>query len=90
MILVHKRVDNAMNENKGYVLVTGGAGFIGSHLVGKLSSLGYQVRVIDNLYTGKLSNLGSDLLNSGSVDFIEGDIRKTTTSSRNVVQKLRR
>ena len=77
MILVHKRVDNAMNENKGYVLVTGGAGFIGSHLVGKLSSLGYQVRVIDNLYTGKLSNLGSDLLNSGSVDFIEGDIRDT-------------
>ena len=77
MILARERFDNAMNENNGYVLVTGGAGFIGSHLVGKLSSLGYQVRVIDNLYTGKLSNLGSDLLNSGSVDFIEGDIRDT-------------
>ena len=66
-----------MNENNGYVLVTGGAGFIGSHLVGKLSSLGFRVRVIDNLYSGKLSNLGSDLLNSQSVEFIEGDIRDT-------------
>ncbi len=39
------------------VLVTGGAGFIGSHIVEKLVELGAKVRVIDNLSTGKLENL---------------------------------
>jgi UDP-glucose 4-epimerase len=38
-------------------LVTGGAGFIGSHLVDRLLALGYRVIVIDNLSTGKLKNL---------------------------------
>ena len=38
-------------------LVTGGAGFIGSHLVDRLLSLGHAVIVVDNLSTGKLSNL---------------------------------
>ena len=38
-------------------LVTGGAGFIGSHLVDRLLSLGYRVVVIDNLSAGKLKNL---------------------------------
>ena len=39
------------------VLVTGGAGFIGSHMVDLLLSKNYFVRVIDNLVTGKHSNL---------------------------------
>ena len=39
------------------VLVTGGYGFIGSHLVERLVSEGYQVRVADNLSTGKIENL---------------------------------
>ncbi|MCC6639239.1 NAD-dependent epimerase/dehydratase family protein, partial [Candidatus Falkowbacteria bacterium] len=39
------------------VLVTGGAGFIGSHLVDRLVELGHQVVVVDNLSTGRLSNL---------------------------------
>ena len=38
-------------------LVTGGAGFIGSHLVSKLVSLGHHVRVLDNLSTGRRENL---------------------------------
>jgi UDP-glucose 4-epimerase len=38
-------------------LVTGGAGFIGSHLTERLLSLGYSVRVVDNLSTGQLNNL---------------------------------
>jgi UDP-glucose 4-epimerase len=38
-------------------LITGGAGFIGSHLVHKLVSLGHGVRVLDNLSTGRLQNL---------------------------------
>ncbi len=52
------------------VLVTGGAGFIGSHLVHGLLERGGQVRVLDNLSTGLKANLsGLD------IDFIEGDIR---------------
>ncbi len=39
------------------VLVTGGAGFIGSHIVERLVSLGYDVDVLDNLHTGNISNL---------------------------------
>jgi UDP-glucose 4-epimerase len=56
------------------ILVTGGAGFIGSHVVAKLAEQGYSVRVLDNLSTGKLSNI-DNLLQDGSVDFIQGDIR---------------
>ncbi|AFY42354.1 NAD-dependent epimerase/dehydratase family protein [Nostoc sp. PCC 7107] len=43
--------------NRQVVLVTGGCGFIGSHLVEELVNRGYYVRVLDNLYTGKLENL---------------------------------
>jgi UDP-glucose 4-epimerase len=57
------------------VLVTGGAGFIGSHLVGKLFEKGYHVKVLDNLSTGKLSNFSSKTLSNGAVDFVKGDIR---------------
>ena len=44
------------------VLVSGGAGFIGSHLVDLLIETGYEVIVIDNLSNGRLSNI-SHLLN---------------------------
>jgi len=62
-----------MHKNTN-ILVTGGAGFIGSHLVAKLAEQRYSVRVLDNLSTGKLSNI-ENLLQNGSVDFIKGDIR---------------
>lgn len=52
------------------VLVTGGAGFIGSHLVDKLLSMGAYVRVIDNLTTGSLLNVDTK-----RVEFIRGDVR---------------
>lgn len=53
-------------------LVTGGAGFIGSHLVEALVSEGYDVRVVDDLSTGRKSNLGAVL---DRIEFIKGDIR---------------
>ncbi len=53
-----------------YFLVTGGAGFIGSHLVEHLLSLGHHVTVIDNLSTGKRSNL----IDHPRLTFLEQDI----------------
>ena len=52
-------------------LVTGGAGFIGSHIVRRLLADGGRVRVIDNLATGKRERL-RDL--EGAIEFIEGDL----------------
>lgn len=53
-------------------LVTGGAGFIGSHIVEALLRQGHYVRVLDNFSSGKKENL-SDALNK--IDLIKGDIR---------------
>ena len=53
-------------------LVTGGAGFIGSHLVEALVRRGDRVRVLDNLSSGNLKNLGSV---RGRFEFLKGDVR---------------
>jgi UDP-glucose 4-epimerase len=55
------------------VLVTGGAGFIGSNLVDKLVSLGAKVTVIENFATGAMQNLSTSLAN---IKLIIGDIQK--------------
>jgi len=54
--------------------VTGGAGFIGSHLVDRLLQEGYQVTAYDNLVEGTLENL-SHLKNNPDFKFIKGDMR---------------
>ena len=61
--------------DKKKVLVTGGAGFIGSHLCKKLIDLGRSVVCIDNLFTGNLINL-KEILKSDHFEFIEHDIVK--------------
>ncbi len=66
------------NVNGSRILVTGGAGFIGSHLTDKLLSLGHKVTVIDNLRNGKRENLEEACLNAG-FSFIEGDILDQAT-----------
>ncbi len=61
------------------VLVTGGAGFIGSHLATRLVELGHKVRVIDNLSTGhrkNLSHLGS------KVELLEADLRDSAACAK--------
>jgi UDP-N-acetylglucosamine/UDP-N-acetylgalactosamine 4-epimerase len=73
--------ENAMSANKSgkKIMVTGGAGFIGSHIVEDLLDLGYEITVFDNFETGKRENL--EQLGAGkwrpNQDFkvVEGDIR---------------
>ncbi len=67
------------------ILVSGGAGFIGNHLVATLAERGYHIKIIDNLSTGKLSNISAELLHNGSVDFVEGDIRNAELVSKCLV-----
>lgn len=60
-------------------LVTGGAGFIGSHIVHRLLEKGRPVRVLDDLSTGKHENLREV---AARIDFVEGDIRDVPTVER--------
>jgi nucleoside-diphosphate-sugar epimerase len=69
-----------MTKPIAQALVTGGAGFIGSHLVDALLRQGTRVTVIDNLTTGKMENLREAW---ADVDFHEGDIR-----DRGLLRKL--
>ena len=65
-------------------LVTGGAGFIGSHLAERLLRDGHKVRVLDNLSTGRKANLDAirDAGSKGSFEWLEGDIRSLDTCRR--------
>lgn len=60
-------------EKDAVFLVTGGAGFIGSNLCEAILKLGYQVKCLDNLSTGKRENVDLFIKNP-CYQFIEGDI----------------
>jgi UDP-glucose 4-epimerase len=68
------------------LLVTGGAGFIGSHLVDRLIEDGHYVCVLDNFSTGKMKNL-SGVLASKKLRIVRADIRRIPSS---LVRTLRR
>ncbi len=64
-----------------FALVTGGAGFIGSHLTGQLLAEGWQVRVLDNFSTGNMGNLMGSL---NQIDLVRGDIRDSAIVEESV------
>jgi nucleoside-diphosphate-sugar epimerase len=63
-----------------HYLVTGGAGFIGSHLTEELLRRGEQVRVVDSLITGHRKNLA----HLSGIDFLEGDLADLAVAKRAV------
>lgn len=64
------------SQYRPHVLVTGGAGFIGSHLVDTLLDRNFTVTVLDNLKTGQRQNVAE------AADFIEGDVRNLDDIAR--------
>ena len=62
-------------KSKKNILITGGAGFIGSHLCKVLIDLGHNVICLDNLYTGSKKNI-SNLIDNPNFEFINHDIVK--------------
>jgi nucleoside-diphosphate-sugar epimerase len=62
-------------------LVTGGAGFIGSHMVEELLRRGHTVRVVDSLVTGKRANMASF---ASRIEFVEGDLANLAVARRGV------
>lgn len=71
-------------EHSMNYLVTGGAGFIGSHITEHLVTSGKRVAVLDNLSTGKLDNLKAF---ANKIDFVQGDIRDDALLKR-VMQNI--
>ncbi|MGH7393624.1 MAG: SDR family oxidoreductase [Candidatus Rokuibacteriota bacterium] len=63
-------------------LVTGGAGFIGSHLVERLLADGQRVRVLDDFSTGSMANLPFADRHQGALEVVRGDIRDLATVER--------
>ena len=72
---------NVIFPNGSLFLVTGGAGFIGSNLCEAILNLGYYVRCLDNLSTGKQANVDM-LSNNPNYEFVLGDIKDLETCLR--------
>jgi len=76
-------MDDRPHFSEMHVLITGGAGFIGSNLADELVNLGSKVTVLDNLMTGHIENI-SHLLEHPRFTFIKGDIRDFETCQKAV------
>lgn len=69
------------------IIVTGGAGFIGSHLCKALLGQGHEVVCVDNLYTGSKRNI-QPLLKNSKFEFIEHDITEPLSESADQIYNL--
>lgn len=72
-----------MDWNRRKVLVTGGASFIGSHLVDALAGRGADLRVVDDLSSGKLDNIKGHV-DAGRVEFVGADLREAGAAGKAV------
>jgi len=66
--------NNISQANSAFYLVTGAAGFVGSHLIESLVNAGNNVIAVDNLASGTINNLAS-VINHPNLTFYEKDIR---------------
>ncbi len=77
--MTYPQVQDSLRSSPRRWLVTGAAGFIGSHVIEKLLTLGQRVRVMDNFFTGHTRNLEAvrGLVGEAAnhLEFVEGDIR---------------
>jgi UDP-N-acetylglucosamine 4-epimerase len=85
--MTYARIQQTLRSEPRAWLVTGAAGFIGSHVVERLLSLGQRVRVLDSFFSSGPHNLeavrgivGSEA--AGRLEFVEGDIRDTAVCER--------
>ena len=90
----YRQIQESLSSKPQQWLVTGGAGFIGSHVIEKLLTLGQNVRVLDDLSTGSLANLDAvrkivGPISEQNLTFIEGDIRDEATL-QNAMQNVDR
>jgi len=63
------------------VIVTGGAGFVGSHLAEELANRGYYVVILDDLSTGRMENI-ADLIAKENIEFVQGNINDASLLQR--------
>ncbi len=67
-----------MSDSPKIAIVTGGAGFIGSHVAERLLHDGHQVRIIDNLASGRMDNI-AHLIDHPHLTFVHADVAETET-----------
>jgi UDP-glucose 4-epimerase len=70
-------MDDIRKTNANTVLVTGGAGFIGSHLTDELANKGMKVLVLDDLSSGNMENVCVK-----NIEFVQGDVRNTKLTEK--------
>lgn len=83
LIKARSKVVHFNVEDFSKVLVTGGAGFIGSHLVDRLMHMGYFVRVVDNFSSGNMENIESWVDNC-RFDLVRGDLKGPNIAKRSI------